>query len=335
MSWPRVRGHDEVVAAFRRAVARDRLAHAYLFTGPPGVGKRLFARELAKALLCESPPQGRFEACDVCASCKLVDAGTHPDCFTVARPEEKHELPIEVVRQLCANLAMKPARGGRKIAVLDDADDLNEEAANCFLKTLEEPPPGSLLILIGTSADRQLPTIRSRCQIVPFASLPEPTVRELLDTDRELDPALASRLAKLGEGSPGLARDLADPEFWRFRAALFQALVRTNPNGPAVAKTLWEFIESIGKDTSAQRRRASLIVRLLVDGFRQALTRNLGGPPPTDPVDGPIIEQLADKLGADELLSRLERCLEADMQIERRVQLVLALEGLVDALVYG
>src|SRR5437764_2298154 len=91
VSWEGVRGHDELVAAFGRAVARGRLAHAYLFTGPPGVGKRLFARELAKALLCESPPAGRFDSCDNCAACKLMDAGTHPDFFAVSRPEDKQE----------------------------------------------------------------------------------------------------------------------------------------------------------------------------------------------------------------------------------------------------
>src|SRR5207245_2838128 len=100
-------------------------------------------------------------------------------------------------------------------------------------------------------------------------------------------------------------------------------------------KSLWELIEAAGKDSGVQRRRASLIVRLLVDGFRQALARSLGGPPPTDPVDTPLIEQLAERLGPDGLLPRLERCLEADVQIERRVQLILVVEALVDALVYG
>src|SRR3954469_25560900 len=88
VSWQHVKGHDEQAAAFARAVARGRLAHAYLFTGPPGIGKRLFAGELAKALLCESPPEGRFEACDRCPACGLADAGTHPDVFSVGRPED-------------------------------------------------------------------------------------------------------------------------------------------------------------------------------------------------------------------------------------------------------
>src|SRR5262249_21284851 len=135
--------------------------------GPPGIGKRPFAIELASALLCENPSSDLL-ACQQCTSCALMAAGTHPDFFAVARPEDKNELPIEVMRQLCRGFSLKSARGRGKIALLDDADDLNAESANCFLKTLEEPPPRSVFFLIGTSPERQLPTIVSRCQVVRF-----------------------------------------------------------------------------------------------------------------------------------------------------------------------
>src|SRR3954449_7968238 len=127
VSWQRVRGHDALIAAFDRAVRRGRLAHAYLFTGPPGVGKRLFALELAKAMLCENPPEGKLAACDHCAACSQVEAGTHPDFFTTSRPEDKLEFPIEVMREVCRNFSLKSARGRGKVAILDDANDLNEE----------------------------------------------------------------------------------------------------------------------------------------------------------------------------------------------------------------
>src|SRR4051812_16934528 len=148
MSWPRVRGHEAIVRSFDAAWRKGRLGHAYLFVGPAGVGKHTLARELARALLCETRGDS-LAACGACGSCKLVDANTHPDLTLAARPEEKLELPIERIRELIEHLSLKPARGGRKVAILDDADDLNEESANAFLKTLEEPPPGSLLILIG------------------------------------------------------------------------------------------------------------------------------------------------------------------------------------------
>src|SRR5262249_10173872 len=153
---------------------------AYLFTGPPGVGKKLFAVELARALLCEDPPPGRLEACDRCPACAQVGAGAHPGFATPGRPAGGHRLPIEAVRAPCLTVRPKAAPGHGKVAILDDADDLNEAAANCFLKTLEEPPPRSVLILVGTSPDRQLTTIVSRCQVVRFAPLPEELVAELL-----------------------------------------------------------------------------------------------------------------------------------------------------------
>src|SRR5436305_11719986 len=95
LGWQRVRGHEALVEGFRRVVRRGRLAHAYLFTGPPGVGKRLFAVELAKALLCEGPTAEEVQACDVCPACVQVEAGTHPDFYPAERPAEAHEFPIE------------------------------------------------------------------------------------------------------------------------------------------------------------------------------------------------------------------------------------------------
>src|SRR6266478_3619921 len=119
MSWQRIRGHNQIIQSFDHVVRRGRLAHAYLFTGPPGVGKRLFASELAKSLLCERPGSA-LEACDACAACALVEAGNHPDQFTAGRPEDALEVPIEVIRELCRDLSLKPARGRHKIAILDD-----------------------------------------------------------------------------------------------------------------------------------------------------------------------------------------------------------------------
>src|SRR5262249_30749997 len=146
---------DALIEGFRRAVGRGRLAHAYLFTGPTGVGKRLFAVELARALLCEASP-GALEACGRCPSCLLMGAGNHPDFAVAVRPPEALEFPIELMRSVCAGFSLRPARGRGKVVVIDDADDLNEESANCFLKTLEEPPPRSVLILIGSQPERQL-----------------------------------------------------------------------------------------------------------------------------------------------------------------------------------
>jgi DNA polymerase-3 subunit delta' len=333
VSWQRVRGHDSLVESFDGIVRRGRLAHAYLFAGPPGVGKRLFADELAKALLCEGQTGPRLEACDHCSACAQVKAGTHPDFFVAVRPEETLDLPIEVVRTLCQSFALKSARGRGKIAILDDADDLNDAAANCFLKTLEEPPPRSVLLLIGTSADRQLSTIVSRCQVVRFAPLPQALVAELLRAQGLEDAALIERLARLSDGSPGLARALADPALWEFRRTLLDRLAQLPRDSVPLAQAILKFVDEAGKESGAQRRRAALLLRLLIEFLHAALTKSAGGEPRlAEPEDLRVLEALVQRTDPDQLTSILERCLEAETQIDRRVQLVLLLEALIDSL---
>jgi DNA polymerase-3 subunit delta' len=331
VGWGRVRGHDDLIEGFRRVVARGRLAHAYLFTGPPGVGKRLFAVEFGRALLCEQPP-APLTACDRCPACLQIDAGTHPDFVIAGRPPEAHELPIEVMRDVCGHFSLRPARGRGKVVIVDDADDLNEESSNCFLKTLEEPPPKSVLILIGSGRERQLPTIVSRCQVVTFAPLPPALVREALAADG-VEPTQLDRLVRLGAGSPGLALALADAELWAFRDRLLAGLAARPVDAVALARAWTELVEGAGRDTAAQRKRASLVLRLLLDFFDDVLAVATGGEPRrSGPEDAPRLRDLAGRLGADGATAVLERCLEADVQVGRRVQLVLVLEALLDAL---
>jgi DNA polymerase III subunit delta' len=327
-----IQGHDAHIHAFAHAVARGRLAHAYLFTGPPGIGKRMFAQELAKALLCEQPGPG-LSACDRCTSCTLLAADNHPDFFAVARPEGSNELPIEVVRELCRRFSLKSARGRGKIALLDDADDLNAEAANCFLKTLEEPPSRSVFFLIGTTAERQLATIVSRCQVVRFTPLPDKLVDDILQRRSIKDAKLRQRLVRLGRGSPGQALALAEPELWAFRKVLLEGLLQSRPDTVTLAKKWSEFVEEAGKETALHRRRATQILRLLIEFFDDALAVSLGNVGNmADPEEAALVRKLADRVDPDTLLQVLERCLDADAQTGRYVQLVLVLESLIDAL---
>jgi DNA polymerase-3 subunit delta' len=335
-------GHEAQKEAFRRAFQRRRMAHAYLFTGPPGVGKHLFAVALAQALLCERrPPDGPLEACGRCAGCVQVAAGTHPDFFTAARPPESLEFPIELMRELCQSFSLKSARGRGKVVIIDDADDLNEESANCFLKTLEEPPAGSVLILIGSSTERQLPTIVSRCQVVRFAPLPDEVVGQILDRRTQEDPEatirpgpeLRQRLIRLGAGSPGTALALADPGLWEFRSMFLKGLTQPKLDSVGLAKTWLGFVEEAGKESAAQRQRARLVLRLLIEFLSDALALSLGaGPRRTGPEDRPLLDALVARAAGSGISSLIERCLEADRQVERRVQLVLVLEALLDAL---
>jgi DNA polymerase III subunit delta' len=331
VSWHSIRGHDGVVAELRRFLAHGRFPHAMLFVGPEGVGKKSFARKLAQALLCESRPADSLDPCEACPGCLQVGAQTHPDFVEVGRPEEKHELPIAVIRDLCEFFALKPARGLRKVALLDDADDLNEEAANAFLKTLEEPPPGAVLILIGTSVEIQLATIVSRCQVVRFEALPDADVAEiLLEQGVAGDPADAARLAALGDGSVNRALGLADAGLERFRRALIDDLAAEHGfDPPALARRVLDHVKQAGKESVDQRRRASLLVGELSRFFRGVLWQTAGLEPPCpDASDRQAAELLAARLEPEDVLVLADRCLEADYHIQRRLAMNLVLDAL-------
>lgn len=333
MNWGSIRGHEAIVRSFDAAWQRGRLGHAYLFVGPAGVGKHTFARELARALLCETRSR-KLQACGRCASCALVDAGTHPDLVLAARPEEKVDLPIEQVRELIEHLSLKPARGGRKVAILDDADDLTAEAANAFLKTLEEPPPGSILILIGgPTPERQFSTILSRCQVVSFSPLRKEQVVELLRERGVSDEARLDRLVRVAGGSVGQALALDDESLWAFRKALLSALAAPTRDGFALA-TAWNHdVEDAGKEAGLRRRRASLVLKLLI-GLLQDAHRLATGVSPlvADSTDATALKSLVQCLGTERLLQYIDRATEADLQVDRKVQLELVIEAFADSL---
>ncbi len=331
MPWGPVRGHDRIVETLRRGLTGGRFPHALLFVGPEGIGKRRFAHRLAQSLLCDRNPDEALEPCGDCPSCKQVEAGSHPDVLAVARPEEKHELPIDVIRQLNHDLSLKPMRGTRRLAIVDDADTLSEEASNAFLKTLEEPPAGSVLILIGTSAELQLDTILSRCRVVRFDPLPEAELTEvLLDQGITTDRAEAQRLARKGEGSVGRAIGLTDADLESFRRDLIAEL--SNPRGfdpPALSKRIEAFVNEAGKESTAKRGRASMVVGELVRYFRGVLWQTAGVQPPSpDAVDQQAIAELARRLEPEDVFVLAERCIEADYHVTRRVYLPLVLDAL-------
>ncbi len=332
MAWSRIQGHDHWIDAFARVRERNRLAHAYLFVGPAGVGKRLFARELAKSIFCETPAPAtsNYSSCDRCDACVQIEAGTHPDFFAVAKPEDANEFPIEIMRELCMNFGLKSASGKGKVAILDDADDLNDASANCFLKTLEEPPQGSMFILLGTSSQQQLATIVSRCHVVRFSPLAPTLVAELLQK-RGVDAPLIRRLVRLSQGSPGRAFELAEPELWSFRETFLRTLAKPGFDPVGLAKQFIEFAEDAGKETSLHRRRALQAITLVVESFQDARLLRLGTEPTgIDESDRPLLEALAGRLGDEKYSFLIERFLQTEEHLNRYIQLGLVLEGLVD-----
>jgi DNA polymerase-3 subunit delta' len=197
-------GQEAAVALLARAVTGDRLAHAYAFVGPPGVGRRTTAVALAQAVLC--PARG----CGDCATCRRVLAGHHPDAHLIAptpprdNPKGAPLIRMEHVRELERTAALAPHEGPRKVYILDDADRLTRETPQALLKTLEEPPPRTLLVLVIAQPRALPPTVLSRCQVVRFRPLPGPVVERLLEA-RGVPAEDRPLLARLSRGQVGLA----------------------------------------------------------------------------------------------------------------------------------
>jgi DNA polymerase-3 subunit delta' len=202
MAFSSILGQTKALTLLSRALASGRLAHAYLFAGPDGVGKTTVARDLAAMLLCRQPEQGG--PCGRCSGCMQYRSGNHPD-FMRIRPDGA-AIKIDQIRDLKKALNFAPFESGLRVVLLEDVQTMRREAGNSLLKALEEPPPGNLLILTGTGTGMILDTIVSRCQVSPFASLPLGLAARIIRQHRpELDTAGSEVLAALADGCPGQA----------------------------------------------------------------------------------------------------------------------------------
>lgn len=204
-AWENILGQREPKRRLRRLLETDRLPHALLFSGPEGVGKRRTAEALAATLLCSSPAAGH--PCGTCESCRAFSRGIHPDFFFVV-PEAvgkgARSIRIEAMRALGSALARPPELASRQVALIDDAQRMNEAAANSFLKTLEEPTGDVVFLLVTGMRAALLDTIVSRCLEIPFGPLALPELSEVLRR-HGVEAEEAAALAALADGSAGRA----------------------------------------------------------------------------------------------------------------------------------
>lgn len=209
MSFAEIIGHQGQLTILRSAMASGRLHHAYLFLGPEGVGKRTVAVALAKVIHCVESGE---DYCGRCVNCSRVAGGNHPDVRLIEPLTDKKEISIQQIRELERELNYRSFTGKRKIVIIDPATLMNSAAQNALLKTLEEPPEDSLMILIASNSGGLLPTVRSRCLRLSFAPLPRPQVAEFLKSKFAVKSEDAEFLAALSMGSIGAAISLDKDE---------------------------------------------------------------------------------------------------------------------------
>ena len=222
-----IAGHTHLLGLIAAAAGRGTLPPSVIFDGPDGVGKRTAAVALAQTINCPQPV--RFaemdgaDACGICPSCKRIARGVHADVLMI-EPGDTGTIKVDQVREAIERTAYRPFEGRRRVVIVDAADAMVAEAQNALLKTLEEPPAGSMFVLVTARPDMLLPTVRSRCQRLRFGRLSPADVAGVLIESHEYDPGAAHAAASAADGSVGAALEGASEDFADARDAAVRLL---------------------------------------------------------------------------------------------------------------
>jgi DNA polymerase-3 subunit delta' len=294
-------GNDEVKESLRRVLTGGRVPGSMLFTGEQGIGKKLFALEFAKAMNCRN--RVGIEACDECSSCKRISRSTFPPFgkedddknrmiwsehtdVVMARPY-KQIIRVPPMRELEREANFRPFEGAARVFIVEDAEYMNDAASNALLKTLEEPPPTSHLILTTSNPTALLATIRSRCQIIRFAPIPADLVETFLVEQKNLPAQDARLLARTAQGSIGRAL-AGDVETYRERRETMLAVLRALTVAFDRVQLLRSAEElAATKDRHEYEQRLDALETLIRDAWALALGRPSGSI-----VNGDLLTQL-------------------------------------------
>ncbi len=322
MSFKDVLGHSKSIERLKRAIKTDKVFHSYLFLGNEGIGKKHVAFQFAKVLNCLQRGTEKEDACDRCPSCKKIDHRLHPDVLLIE--PEGQTLKVDQVRQMQRDLAYRPYEGERRVCILAAADRMAPNMSNTLLKTLEEPPLHTVIILLANNPKLLLPTILSRCQPVRFHPLPIPLVSRWLVEQKGLNEEEAHLLASLSEGSPGKALEIQEEIRQVPREELLVSWL-------GIKSFTFEKIEHWAESLPSQRENLLLILEVAKTLLRDLIiVKSLRHGPKLIHSDlSPQIETLAAVWSISSLLKRMEILHQTTLAIRSNANTTLALEAMM------
>jgi DNA polymerase-3 subunit delta' len=320
-------GHEHAINTLRRVLASQRVRHAYLFTGPQHIGKALLAQRFAQTLLCTGGPDPHvapLNPCNTCLSCRKIMHGNHPDVHYIARPPDKQFILIEQVRALQSDSARRTLEGRHNIFIIQGMHEMNVQAANCLLKTLEEPEPDVVLLLTTTDPGLLLPTILSRVQQVPMHLLTTPQVKNALEQRWQVEPQEATLVAALAAGRMGWAvQAVEDEDMLAERQAQLETLAKL----PAAGK-VQRF--EVAQHLSAESDKLRGILELWLLWWRDMVLAANNSLDLIVNVDMQgLIQKQAAKIGATESRRMVRAILGTMEALEQNVNARVALEVLM------
>lgn len=326
MYW-HIHAQDWAVELLRGHVSGDKQRHAYLFTGPQGVGRQTLAIRFAQALNCTDPPE-RGDFCGVCRDCRQLAALTHPD-LSLLVPEEGHkDILIDQVRTLQHTLALSPYSGTYRIALLPDFQRATTQAANALLKTLEEPADRVILLLTANAPEALLPTIVSRCEVIRLRPASIIATQGYLEAERGLEAERAQLLAHISGGRVGAAIRMAeDPSTLTIRWAHLESLLELLPMR---RYERFKRVEGLAKSASKPRQAVGEVLSIWLSFWRDVFLRASGESLPLVNVDLQTqIEEVAAQVSVARAREMILAHEEALKHLDANVNVQLLLETLM------
>jgi DNA polymerase-3 subunit delta' len=321
MGFSQIVGHSKQLETLRLALVHGRLHHAYLFVGAAGLGKKTIGLSLAKAIHC-SVASGDF--CGECADCARIQDGNHPDVRLIEPLAGKKEISIQQIREMEKELNLRSFSGNKKIVILDPATLMNLSAQNALLKTLEEPPNDSLLILIAASVGELLPTLRSRCLRVSFAPLARDQVAAFLVSEKKVPVEEAKLLAAMSKGSLEAVAAVDSQELLARRHRWIVLLLRVASGD---YRTAAETAEALAGNKEESLRFLEWAESWYRDLLVYTVTQNQQDVVNVDMI--PQIEQLAAAVELEHLLARIAEAKGAVVAMQRNLNRRMVLENLL------